>query len=113
MSDILRSCADLPQRTFGPGEPLIEEGAEADLLFILIEGSVRVTKEGTEVARTDEPGAVFGEISALLGTPTSARVEVRSWSSSCPISSERARATAPCPGKASRCLCRWAIGSWT
>ena len=75
MSDILESCKDLPEREFGPREPLIEEGAEADLLFILIEGSVRVTKDGTEVARTDEPGAVFGEISALLGTPTSARVE--------------------------------------
>jgi CRP/FNR family cyclic AMP-dependent transcriptional regulator len=44
------------------------------LLLILKEGAVAVVKEGVEIARVTEPGAVFGEISALLDQPHTADV---------------------------------------
>jgi CRP-like cAMP-binding protein len=61
-------------RRFNPGEIVLEEGTTTGLLFILAEGAVEVIKNGTQVATTAEPGAVFGELSALLGTTHTATV---------------------------------------
>lgn len=49
-------------------------------LFILRKGNVAIIKEGIEIARVSEPGAVFGEISALLDCPHTA--DVRALASS-------------------------------
>ena len=38
------------------------------------EGAVAVVKEGLEIARVAEPGAVFGELSVLLDQPHTADV---------------------------------------
>jgi CRP/FNR family cyclic AMP-dependent transcriptional regulator len=43
-------------------------------LLILKEGAVAVVKEGVEIAKVTEPGAVFGELSVLLDQPHSADV---------------------------------------
>jgi CRP/FNR family cyclic AMP-dependent transcriptional regulator len=43
-------------------------------LLILKEGKVAVVKEGLEIARVTEPGAVFGELSVLLDQPHTADV---------------------------------------
>ena len=43
-------------------------------LLILKEGKVAVEKEGIEIARVTEPGAVFGELSVLLDQPHTADV---------------------------------------
>ncbi len=74
MKDILETCAGLPVEAFAPGDVLMEEDTVADRIYILIEGQVVVSKGGTEVARVKEPGAVFGEISALLAVSTTAEV---------------------------------------
>ena len=74
MKDILDICGDLPVETFQAGDVLMEEDVVADRLYILIEGEVTVRKGGTEVTRVTEPGAVFGEISALLAVSTTAEV---------------------------------------
>jgi CRP/FNR family transcriptional regulator, cyclic AMP receptor protein len=37
-------------------------------------GAVEVVKEGVEIAKVTEPGAVFGELSVLLGQPHTAEV---------------------------------------
>jgi CRP-like cAMP-binding protein len=42
--------------------------------MILTEGAVAVVKDGIEIARVMEPGAVFGELSVLLDQPHSADV---------------------------------------
>jgi CRP-like cAMP-binding protein len=42
--------------------------------LILKNGSVAVVRQGIEVARVTDPGAVFGEISALLDCPHTADV---------------------------------------
>ena len=74
MKDVLDDCVDVPVTEFSPGDTIVAEGKVADSLFLLIEGEVAVRKDGTEVSRISEPGAVFGEISALLGMETTARV---------------------------------------
>ncbi len=54
------------------GETVLAAGYTTGQLLILRKGLVAVTKEGVEVAKVKEPGAVFGEISALLDQPHSA-----------------------------------------
>ena len=56
------------------GEILIEQGDHTGLLFILIEGTVEVTKDGVAVTKTNESGAIFGDLAALLGVPHTAAV---------------------------------------
>jgi CRP-like cAMP-binding protein len=43
-------------------------------LLILRKGVVTIEKEGTMIAKVTEPGAVFGELSALLNQPHTADV---------------------------------------
>jgi CRP-like cAMP-binding protein len=74
MSAILDSLKDQPLRRFAAGEIVLEEGASTGLLFFLAEGAVEVVKGDVQVATASEPGAVFGELSAFLGTPHTATV---------------------------------------
>lgn len=72
---VLTQTSDLPKTHYAPGDVLIAEGPSSGLLFILIEGAVEVLRGDVRVALVAEPGAVFGEISALLGRPHSATVK--------------------------------------
>jgi CRP/FNR family transcriptional regulator, cyclic AMP receptor protein len=67
MFPIIDLLKDRETRQFGPGEIVIAQGQKTGLLFFLIEGTVDVLKNDAPVARTSEPGMVFGELSALLG----------------------------------------------
>jgi CRP/FNR family transcriptional regulator, cyclic AMP receptor protein len=64
-----RSLAALPLTTCQAGETVLADGSKTDRLLILKTGNVAVVKEGVEIATVTEPGAVFGEISALLDCP--------------------------------------------
>ncbi|MGC2077335.1 MAG: cyclic nucleotide-binding domain-containing protein, partial [Xanthobacteraceae bacterium] len=68
------SLASLPLVTYQPGETVIVDGSKTAQLLFLKKGSVAVVKEGTEIARVAEPGAVFGELSVLLNKPHTADV---------------------------------------
>ena len=61
----------------GPGHTFLQVGSKNTSLFIVITGSVRVTRPGaeheTELARLSS-GALFGELSFLDGSRTSASV---------------------------------------
>jgi CRP-like cAMP-binding protein len=74
MTSILDHCAGAQERTFPPGAVLMEEGQRSGLLYVLVDGTVAVFRGGTEVAAVSEPGAVFGEMSCVLGTPHTATV---------------------------------------
>lgn len=74
MQDLLDACSGLPEARFADGDWLIREGSRTDSLYILISGEVIVLKGETEIVRVAEPGAVFGEMSALLDLPYSASV---------------------------------------
>ena len=75
-----QSLAALPLTIYEAGETVLAEGSRTDRLFILRNGHVAIVREGTEIARVSEPGAVFGEISALLDCPHAA--DVRALTSS-------------------------------
>jgi CRP/FNR family transcriptional regulator, cyclic AMP receptor protein len=68
------SLVGLPLVTYQPGETVIVGGSTTGQLLILKKGNVAVVKEDTEIATVAEPGAVFGELSVLLGQPHTADV---------------------------------------
>ncbi len=74
MSSMLDFCADLPERSFAPGEALLEDGTTSGALYILIEGEVEILKGDFQIRTVSDPGAIFGEVSALLGIPHIATV---------------------------------------
>ncbi len=69
-----KRLAALPLESYGAGETVFAEGTKTGRLLILKSGAVSVVKSGTEIATVAEPGAVFGELSALLDQPHSADV---------------------------------------
>lgn len=66
--------ADLPVATYSAGENVLVAGSSSGRLLFLKDGVVEVVRQGTEIAIVDKPGAVFGEISALLNRPHTADV---------------------------------------
>jgi CRP-like cAMP-binding protein len=66
--------ADRPEVMVLDAEVLIEEGTTPDRLYVLVSGQLVVEHDGVPFARVDTPGAVFGEMSAVLGRPATATV---------------------------------------
>ena len=54
---------------------MIAEGGQTNRLYVLIEGSIEILKGDIQVYTTSEPGALFGEVSALLDIPHTATVK--------------------------------------
>lgn len=71
---MLPAARFLPQVRLDEGEVLIEQGEPGGPLFVLESGTVLVERDAIAVARIDTPGAVFGEMSMLLGTAATATV---------------------------------------
>ena len=72
---IFQKClAALPLETYQAGQTVIAEGSRTGRLLILVKGKVAIVKEDTEIATVAEPGALFGELSALLDQPHTADV---------------------------------------
>src|SRR5215213_2840981 len=64
----------LPIVGFQPGEMVLTAGSTTGRLFVLRKGAVEVLRDGIQIARVAEPGAVFGEIAALLNKSHTADV---------------------------------------
>jgi|SRR6516162_6632103 len=71
---LLQRIATLPLATYQAGETVLAAGTKTGRLLILRKGAVAIEKEGTVIAKVTEPGAVFGELSALLNLPHTADV---------------------------------------
>ena len=69
-----KRLAALPLKSFDAGETVFAEGTKTGRLLILKSGAVAIFKGEIEFAQVTEPGAVFGELSALLDEPHSADV---------------------------------------
>lgn len=74
MNLMLESTTDRPEEAFSAGEVVITEGAEPGRILVLVSGSVTVERDDVPFARIDTPGAVFGEMSAVLEKPATATV---------------------------------------
>ena len=74
MAQLFEILSTLPRRDFAAGETIIAEDSTTGMLFFLIKGEVEVSKGEVPLASTSEPGSVFGEMSALLGTSHRASV---------------------------------------
>ena len=74
MASILELIHGSEVRRFEAGQVVVEQGEKTNLLFFLIEGAVEIVKDGVPVATASQPGAVFGELSALLGCNHTATV---------------------------------------
>jgi CRP/FNR family transcriptional regulator, cyclic AMP receptor protein len=74
IADFQRKLATFPLATYQAGEMVLTAASTTGRLLILKEGAVAVVKEGVEIAKVTEPGAVFGELSVLLDQPHTADV---------------------------------------
>jgi CRP-like cAMP-binding protein len=81
METKLEWIAGQPVQQFEPGGVIIEQGERSGPLLVLIEGEVEILRDEVRVAKSAEPGAVFGEMSVLLGTPHTATVRALRTSS--------------------------------
>jgi CRP/FNR family transcriptional regulator, cyclic AMP receptor protein len=66
--------AALPVARYEADQTVFAEGTKTGKLLILKEGAVAIVKNGIEIATVAEPGAVLGELSALLDQPHGADV---------------------------------------
>jgi CRP/FNR family transcriptional regulator, cyclic AMP receptor protein len=73
-TDLLVLSTDLEEVSVEAGEPLISQGSPAAALFVLVEGAVVVERDGTPFASIDHPGALFGEMSVVMGSSATATV---------------------------------------
>lgn len=74
MTDLLALAGDLPTRTVPAGEVLMSEGSAPGPMYVLVSGTAAIERDGTAFARISHPGAVFGEMSVVLGQPVTATV---------------------------------------
>ena len=62
---------------FKPGKTLIKEGAPGREFFVLVDGTVEVTRKGRKID-TSGPGEFFGEMALLTDQPRNASVTTTS-----------------------------------
>jgi len=74
VSSPLDQLASLPLRAYPRGATVLQAGSATGQLLFLKAGAVEVLKDGVRITRVAEPGAVFGEMAALLGQPHGADV---------------------------------------
>jgi CRP-like cAMP-binding protein len=75
MSAILELLRNHPVEHFQPGDVLLEQDHDTGRMLVLIDGQVDVLRDGVRVAGAAEPGACFGEMSALLDRAHTATVQ--------------------------------------
>jgi len=78
MRALLEHCVGGRETSFPVGSQVIREGETSGRLYVLMDGQLEVVKDGTVVANVEEPGAIVGEMSVLLGQPHTATVRAAS-----------------------------------
>jgi CRP/FNR family cyclic AMP-dependent transcriptional regulator len=71
---VQQKLGSLPVVTYQAGENVLTAGSRSGQLLILKTGAVAIVKGDIEIAKVSEPGAVVGELSALLDQPHTADV---------------------------------------
>jgi CRP-like cAMP-binding protein len=75
MIDIETDLKRFPTVSLAAGDYLMNQGEMTDSVYFLIEGAVKVIKDGYDVAVINDKGAVFGEMSILLEYQHTASVQ--------------------------------------
>jgi CRP-like cAMP-binding protein len=75
VSDLFALCEDLPAVEVDAEAVVVREGEDGGGIWILERGALQVRKGNTPVNTIDQPGAIIGEVSVLLGTPSGASVQ--------------------------------------
>ncbi|OPY86416.1 MAG: DNA-binding transcriptional activator YeiL [Smithella sp. PtaU1.Bin162] len=57
------------------GETIIEEGSYDNWIYFLVDGHVRIVKNGEEIDTLRRTGDIFGEMCVIDGSPRSASIE--------------------------------------
>ena len=73
-AQVLEKLSGFPLRAFERGDIILSEGSVTHRLLFLNRGAVDVVRNEVQLTRVTEPGAVFGDMSVLLGQPHSADV---------------------------------------
>jgi len=68
---LLDAC---PIVAFAEGELILRQGTVGERMLFLKEGAVDIVRDEVTLARVTEPGAVLGDMAAILGRPHSADV---------------------------------------
>jgi CRP-like cAMP-binding protein len=74
LTTIADLCRDLPIADFAKGAVLLPEGVSTGRLYVLVDGMVEIVREDVQINIVTDRGAIFGDMSALLGTPHTATV---------------------------------------
>jgi CRP/FNR family cyclic AMP-dependent transcriptional regulator len=74
MPSILNIVKKCEIQHYKGGEIVLAQGTRTESLLFLIEGSVEVVIDGVTVATACQPGAVFGDLSALMNVNHTATV---------------------------------------
>ncbi|WP_367873519.1 Crp/Fnr family transcriptional regulator [Luteolibacter sp. Populi] len=74
MNTFLEFVAGHPTCDLAAGEFVLKQDEPCDALHVMIEGEVEILRDDIRVGKIAEAGAVFGEMSLLLGGPCTASV---------------------------------------
>jgi len=74
LTDLLHHLRELPTVSYRPGDVLLKSGERSGKLLILQKGRVEVSSQGVPLGTIDVPGAMLGEMAALLDRPHTADV---------------------------------------
>lgn len=74
MDQLLHYTAGLPEIALAPGDTVVREGEAGGGLWVLVSGTLQVSKSDMVINAISKPGAAIGEISLLLDSPFTATV---------------------------------------
>lgn len=74
MANLLTLTTAYPTRSLPAGGVLVEAGEADGALYVLAKGRLSVVRDGVEIARIEDAGALIGEMSVLLGKDHTATV---------------------------------------
>jgi CRP/FNR family cyclic AMP-dependent transcriptional regulator len=73
-ADLLTASDDLPTLSVAAGETLVRQGEPPSAIYVLLSGGMIIERDGEPFARVEHAGAVFGEMSTVMGTVAAATV---------------------------------------